>query len=943
MFEVGAKSRATRMCQRLIFLMALLGHFLRGDAQGADFSDWHAKPDPAPTLVEDTTSKEKGETSSKPKKTFTKNIEFPFAADVRARVIVSNSNPAMVALGDAWRGGDTLFVFDLQTREKIGKVTGASSWASKSALSADGKYFASTVDRGRGGIGVWDTKKAKGLGVLPWNDHWGPKVLAFAGRDRLVAIDDDKRLYSWSLPSGDPLQTIELADQPKEDSVSFSPGGRYVAYYADDHGRRVDLIDLTNGGTAGSISLIESGCDALVFSPDGSGLAGLFGSFGNTRLMAWKVADGSVVVDKELDADAMFFGRHVESPKLQWFPSRRRWLAYSRYMLEFTAGGPVFILPEVQTFSPSPRIVINDNQLVETVRFGGRSILLGSEIPQAEVEEAIKVVRAGGKSADIGLPLPTEPNWDSMQTVTDSTGTSWKYQPASTVPQALLPKPISLKVPSRPPKTFASSDSAADKLLVAFGKFDRFDSWNEASATIKNPGLILATYSLSQGGKSLSTIPLAYDGDLLDLSADGSLALVRPANRPGRVDAYSISENKHLCGWFPSPKSKESEGRFGRHFGQKADALAIDAQHVLTVHDQQAVLWHVPDCKAVYRILDVRQAVADGERKRLAVTTSQGVMLADALTGEIQGRIAEIQGGEKIGISPGGDQLAAITSGISSFVRVFNLTDGTLTSAFYVPGAHGAPYWLDHDHLLLSGSALVDIPHKVLAWNYHLDRTVKSATVGRDGRFWILGGDQAGALAKSYVLPDASAQRKIDDTEYVPKVVLGPGDKVAMQVNVSIAGVATDEVIQSLTKQFEGYRIQVEPSAPVVMQINVQQENTGKTERYVPISRPFANSNDVQELSKVRIKYEQSFLSNGQKVWESKSDYEIQAGMIVHLQSGESLQQNYEKGQDTRAAAWLQTLQAPAMLFEQSAYDALGTSAISINGVNPAAKAPLPQ
>lgn len=269
-------------------------------------------------------------------------------------------------------------LWDLRTQSSVNDVPFKVELRRPHVLSPDGKYLAGRPNVAAAAVDVFQFSNGK---VRRLNCDTGSDIkwLDFGtDSDTLVvavATLANPVLQIWNLASGEKTLTIALpskaADRP---AFALSPGRQHVAVAA---GKFVWVYRLVDGqllGARPSPSGDEdqakqslAACEGLVFSPDGSELAGLFGGVGvRSRLTAWSIKSGERTHNHDITGMAGNSLPQLHSPAdLDYAPDGRAWLVRDTFLIEHDTGA-VLGRPRLQfpTGLRSPvRLLPNDQVL----------------------------------------------------------------------------------------------------------------------------------------------------------------------------------------------------------------------------------------------------------------------------------------------------------------------------------------------------------------------------------------------------------------------------------------------------------------------------------------------------------------------------------------------------------------------------------------------------
>ena len=892
-----------------------------GDGKAKDFGNanalvWNVKVDPPKEAIAFT---KKGQLKLKAPESFWADAIYP------------TSNSLFVALGSNNDARSYRDVYDLRTGDKIGQIGGLKLGFSKGKLSPNGLYFAAKT-RETKGIGLFDVKKKKGIGVLPVDEKSqtasSMKILEFAGDSRIVAAGSNTPLWTWSLPEGKPGKSVELPKDHRPETVAFSPGGRYMAIYCRSfRDWSVHVFDLDSGALAGKIELPNmslSHCH-MAFSSDGAELGIFFEFIGKSHLFVWDVAAGKQLAYMKFQIKSF----HIKGPKLQWFPDKSKWLVMGNVIVDRKAGGPIWALPKIQGAKGVARILDNDRIAMfgETGRVKG----LGTfQIPHDKLAKAAKVVGAGGTTDDVNLPPLKKPVWTGTREI-DSNGVAagWSVKPDPG--GAAKTKAGATNIDAsfgRPTEVMLSGRAAARALVLSEARRPANDG--------KTPVIRLDWYDVSSK-RQIGQLPITYAGSLLAFSPSGRRALIRSKKSEDRLDCWSLDEKQPVAGWRPFKDEKHAHQR------KVNTAAFVDDDHILTVSaGRKIALWKLPECKAVYVMGNVsQQPLVSPGGKYLAVAVGQAYRFFDARTGQAVGDIG-VGGVPQAGaFHPDGDRFAAVyVDAEGAKIGTWSLSDGKTQASFPVPASGTRLHWCGSGHLLLNNASLIDLAKKMVVWSYSGH---KHAPDSPDGRHWYLTVGRPMTLT-GVDLPDPGVKAALAGRPLHPKTVLKPGMKVSL--NVSLNGInepgLQNEIVQSWTRKLQARGITLAANQPMTLFARATKEQTGKTSTFTRSNSRFGfgripriggrprNVNPgerTENVSESIIKCRIVFGLNNKAYGERKSDIKnVYDGMRVTVRKDETVQSHVDTRQSRMAAGFFKGYSPPGYIFETGAERGLGAS-----------------
>ncbi len=538
-----------------------------------------------------------------------RDIEIPVGNSRPKSVVVSNSADTLVIPG--FRSYE---FWDLRSNKQLGALRDDLSSVFKGAISPEGKYYTGIASRSKA-IVLYDIPGQKRLGEITLPKGSGRRIsgrrgggnvppdLAFAGRDRLIAVErtagDKPNVYLWSLPSGTPERSFVLENRVDSGTIALSPAGRYLAYFVSqirEKTFKLHVVDLETGEVAGEIPLSRympksgiSRCEGLAFSPDGTELAGIVGGLSEQRLLCWNVADGSMLGEFPIDKEQMNKWSRAKSGNrcLQWFPDKQRWLVYGHSIFDRSAGTVVWSMPESDDLDAGGRYVLDDRRVTVFKSMGiGKQKIESYELPAEKIAQSAQAVATGGLTEDGGLPPLTAADSSRARTISlNTTATNWSVtaDPAAAPTAAEWKQPIPIQ-PGR---------GTADSFLIARGAGTALVGYDGGSKV--RPKVQLDVYDV-KAGQHQKSVEIPFSSRLLALSPSGTQALLRTGSNEDRLDVWSLDDAAPAVAWRPYQKDEEHERTV-------IGAAFVDDSHVLTLSSgDRLVLWELPACRAVYAI-----------------------------------------------------------------------------------------------------------------------------------------------------------------------------------------------------------------------------------------------------------------------------------------------------------------------------------------------------
>ena len=298
-----------------------------------------------------------------------KKIYATFPKNATVEVVYPDGPSSLVALGSNKNPREVREIRDVQANRRIGAVRASVIAGARTALSPDGLFFAAWPT-GQNRIGVWDVKAERPHGVVTSGENSDPRLLMFAGLERLIAIGNNDELLVWTMPGGEPVGTISLPRIRGSVVAGLTPGGRFLALAATEEKRPlIRVFNLATGDTAGEINFEGFGksppvCRGIAFSPDGLELAALCETSGEAKLFVFRVAKGTLSATIRIAGglpEQTALGAAQARP-LEWFPGRKRWLVDGRSVIDRAAGKVVWYVSDEDSQIPT-RVLDEDRVL----------------------------------------------------------------------------------------------------------------------------------------------------------------------------------------------------------------------------------------------------------------------------------------------------------------------------------------------------------------------------------------------------------------------------------------------------------------------------------------------------------------------------------------------------------------------------------------------------
>lgn len=897
-----------------------------GQDQGGAVVDWGVKVDPpAEAFQIDITQPV--------------NIRVPNKGTEGAVIYPDVPSP-FLAIGNTASGREVWEIWDLRTRTKASTIKGKLP-SDKAAMSPDGLFVAA---HNGDSIQVWDVKANKPLGAFRCNVFLN--VLAFPSAKRMVGSGEGDNLSIWSIPSGDPERDLQLPAWHQKESLAFSPGGNYLAVVADDnHERLVQFFSLETGMRVGVLPAPapEHGhldCQGLAFSPDGEELAGLFGAWDHSYLIVWELKDGSRVVEHEFQpqlkdkckVDPWFKGRTLE-----WFPDKKRWLAYGKAIIDRQVGGPVWVMEDTPDRVPAaPRVVLDDQRIMVVATSKDQVSLEAYELPKDLIASAAEIVAAGGLEIDARLPKLTAADWSASRDFALAGSTAWKAQPdpAPTNAKRLLERPIVIKGGAGAIKSvMASRGNGATAVALVQGAQPAAafpgarPKGKDANKAAEAPAWLQACDLAA--GKQTTTTNLPYDADLMGVSPGGTQALVRMKEGENRLDIWSLADGGHHLGWRPYASEEANKQKI-------THANFVDDEHVYTINsDHKLALWKLPECRALYSIAGCTQVAVSPNGKYLAIHDGQSFRLFEARGGELCADLSVEGITQALAFHPDGQRVAIVGwRGADTWLTVRSMQDGEVSDQFPLPRATTSVGWTSSNHLLIENLWLVDVAHKMVVWRYDAPGCTHLGNAP-DARQWFATSSQSGMQSMTLgaaELPDPNVVAKLANAKLEPEFLLQPGASISLVINVqgtpnrpTLAQDVRQQVEAALAKN----NITVAANQPLTLQLSMTQGATGENLEFEVRQFGAGFNRQTVTVPGMKIDCKAQILQTATSVWEANwlaSNNSF--GFFLQLREGETVQTHLNNQMYDSAANFFLSFAPPSYVFTKQSTDGLGNSTL---------------
>jgi hypothetical protein len=388
-------------------------------------------------------------------------------------------------------------------------------------------------------------------------------------------------------------------------------------------------------------------------------------------------------------------------------------------------------------------------------------------------------------------------------------------------------------------------------------------------------------------GKSAGVFPLPSKMVLLDISADGRLVALRNNDfgfgNSSRLEIWALDgpQIKKVLILFPYEKESWGPDR------DVSSAWLLDAADLLTLNPKgKLVLWDIGSGKALYKKQinnDSRPAISAGG-KQMALEVDKSVVIIEPISGNVLGSLP-LEGRSNLhySFSPTGNQLAGFAFGN---ICAWDLVSGKMFREFSVAAGAGEFAMVADGYALLDHSMLIDFERRIPLWDYQAGGRSVGA-VAPSGTLWysVKGTAEPTPLTpRTLPTPDALALAKTLKADDL--LLLKPGVKVALAVNIDAPEADRTAITQSLKDQLTAAKLVLDDASPIRI---VASNEPGKTieMEYRPFgARPFAPPQKVNVTPMItRLIVE----VDGKKAWESASV--TGASFILSIKEGQTIEQ----------------------------------------------------
>ncbi|MFN8856101.1 MAG: SHD1 domain-containing protein [Planctomycetaceae bacterium] len=592
---------------------------------------------------------------------------------------------------------------------------------------------------------------------------------------------------------------------------------------------------------------------------------------------------------------------------------------------------------------------------VTLVKDDGKTVTLALEKLDAEGQERARKLAAGGDEnpfetgdenpfagdepegdksnadpADLGL---VEANWKGVQTLRTDIEGDWKYSadplPSSGTPvkksiplhanknqDAFFEKPVGVALHADTLKgaMFMQDDNPRREKVAGLQMFDLAEGKAGPLTTLKMPHLPM---DISPSGKRVVATANFF---------------IRAGRQGVREDLISVHqwEGKEL-----KPEKVWSYVPPGDNFKNDPKvAFFIDEDHLITVSPfSKMAVWNIPQAKALYTADLSGQgapALSPG-RKHLAVATTEGVCLYEALTGDSIGRLPGGNPGQiqAMAFRSDGKQLAALAL---QRLMVWDLEKGTLDRDIYFtkPQVASSIDWVSEGYLLVGGQNLIDLERRVVLWEYSQTggfHGKNGAQVGDSYWYLLTANDRSARAIFPAKLPHSSAVQMAQKMKADDILAIKPGASIAIQWSVQGDQKEVNDAYQSLIQQLQDIGMTYAEKSRLVLQVSTAAGET-KEIQYRGFGGFFGRGGETVRVTEYISKIQ--FVEDNNVIWLAEAH--SGAPHMLSLKEGQTVQQALAQYQKPNVKFFTQ-VKLPKYVARPHPSGAYGHSELSAKGV----------
>ena len=437
-------------------------------------------------------------------------------------------------------------------------------------------------------------------------------------------------------------------------------------------------------------------------------------------------------------------------------------------------------------------------------------------------------------------------------------------------------------------------------------------------------------------------LPLAPDTELLAISPDGTKSVLCAETPREKIQIFDLGTGETTSEWCPYADDPSNR--------KVTAADIVDSEHVLTLGaNRKLLIWELPEGHSVY-VAATESFQLSPNRNYLSVTTPDGLQILEARTGEPCGQLLCRGKPTAVAFSAAGDRLAALSVRESgATLQCWSLHDGSVLADFPLgrtPKALSCRniHWCGPRQLLVDHRWLVDLDRNLIVWKYDVANGMGVLSTPDDRHWYTVRPSfpfNAGFTLCAMELPDPVAAARLAEINPQPQVLLGPGSRLSLNVQVSNVPDRpnfAEDLRRNLSQRLAANKIVVAEGQAVVLEVRALQLATGETHRYGRGVRGIFGRDDANTtvVAGQKVECRAAVISHGQVFWEQTESLKMDL-RIVQLEAGETIDQHLSKHM-WRAVGYYfeQRLALPDRVIAGGDAEGFGQSVFVIGGTEPA-------
>lgn len=454
----------------------------------------------------------------------------------------------------------------------------------------------------------------------------------------------------------------------------------------------------------------------------------------------------------------------------------------------------------------------------------------------------------------------------------------------------------------------------------------------------------------------------------IDMSADGKRVLLagHASRTRSVVEVWSIESKPGL----PLPSRVKVIQPFISSNGTEEEISAtafIDADHLLCASGRGLLaMIDVPQMKVIWSVqtpVPLRRIGLSPGRHQVAVPSELGVFLLDPMTGDILGLLGSGSsingempirfmgrgrslrdyagtgyGGNDMRFRPDGKRLLSMSD---RRLSAWDIDTGNLWRSFDTPKGASNAEWVGDNHVMLDGSRLLDLEHRIVVWTYQFPnlQNKNPVTGAGGGKFWYLVSEAPSAPAKV-------VHRQLAGISFPPKSVVDavnalppqqlyswyPGMSVSLSINVG--GDLQEKVTQSITLALQGRGMKIADGQPVRVEASTSSGESKSVTyqktvwgQFGPPSHETETVTITPTISRIAI-----IDASGKTLWETSSTSGGYAPGMISIKQGQTAQQTIDE-QHKPNAGFFTSCPFPEYVVLPRETEGIGQSALTIKGI----------